>query len=261
MIGAGVPHRLLLGASWLAFPVVAWQGWGVIRRVPRLPAAPSPARGHRTGTGSSLGLLVLGESTAVSVGTGCHDTGLAGQTADRLAVHTGRAVDWFALGRNGLTAARVREELLPCLPPDRFQLVVLALGVNDVLAFRSERRWRRDLIALLRELVSRIGSATVLVSGVPPLGGFPAFPQPLAGVLGLRANVLDAATRTLLADDPAVAYVPFPNRLAPDVFCHDGVHPSGVGYGLWADALAESALVRLARTSHQADSNVRDLGE
>ena len=72
-------------------------------------------------------------------------------------------------------------------------MIVLALGVNDVLRFNAPGRWTRDLTQLIADLRERVGTAPVVLASVPPMGRFPAFPQPLRAVFGWRATALDRA--------------------------------------------------------------------
>ena len=83
-------------ATWLALPVYAWQGLGVRRRTSRLLPAVGPASGAIEGDEPALSLLVLGDSSAASVGIAHSGNGLAAQLATLIAASTERAVRWRA---------------------------------------------------------------------------------------------------------------------------------------------------------------------
>jgi lysophospholipase L1-like esterase len=67
---------------------------------------------------------------------------------------------------------------------------------------------------------------------------FPALPQPLRAVFGLRSAALDAAAASLAAL-PGVGHVPMPAALLdPDIFAADRFHPGPAGYHIWGEQLA-----------------------
>lgn len=242
-----MPDLLLRAASTatlLLAPVLALQGRRVRRTTPRLPEAPGARQGIVPGAGDPLHLLTIGESTAAGVGASSHDDALGGQVARALAARTGRAVAWRVLGRNGATAFATRTDLLDPAEDLRAEAAVVALGVNDTLRLRSPARWTRDLEALVARIRARCGDVPVVLSGVPPVGRFPAIPQPLAGVLALRAELLDRAAARLAGRLASVRHVPMPLLDAGEVeayFCEDRFHPCAAGYAVWGAALGEAA--------------------
>lgn len=241
---------LLRAASVLTLalaPVVLLQGRRMRRRIPRLPEAPEPHEGVVAGTGTPLHLVVLGESTAAGVGARSHARGLAGWTAAALRAETGREVRWRAVGRSGASARTTAAELVPRLAGGRADMVVVALGVNDVLQLRRSAAWAADVAALTDAVRAAVGPVPVLLSGVPPVGRFPALPNPLRGVLGLRARLLDAALRRVGDSAEGVSYVPLPVLAGGHLFCEDGFHPSEEGYAVWGRALGRAAAPLLPR--------------
>jgi lysophospholipase L1-like esterase len=235
----------MLHALWiqiitiLCFPWLWLQGRSVRARTPRLPEATGPTMGIVLAAGSSLALLVVGESTVAGVGAPEHNQALTGQTAHALTERLRRTICWRAVGRSGATARSARQQLVPTIPPTSVDAIVLAFGVNDVLQFHSPRRWTRDLAGLIADLRARVGPAPVVLAAVPDMGQFPALPQPLRGLLGRRAMMLDRAARQLAPRLERVVYAPMPLPLTPAMFCADGFHPSPAGYQLWGSGLAE----------------------
>jgi lysophospholipase L1-like esterase len=231
---------LATAATVLLAPALAIQGKRVRRTTPRLPDASGPADGT-VGQGEPLDLLVLGESTVAGVGAGDHEEALAGQVAAALAVRSGRSVRWRAVGLSGADARAVYTHLLDTACARPADLVVLALGVNDTIGLHGATRYRKDLLRLVGALRARLGAPTVLLAGVPPMGGFPNLPQPLRAVLGLRSRVLDAAAAELAAV-PGVVHAPMPSALmAADSFAADGFHPGPAAYRIWGEQLAALA--------------------
>ncbi|HEX6911468.1 MAG TPA: SGNH/GDSL hydrolase family protein, partial [Longimicrobium sp.] len=192
-------------------------------------------------------LLVLGESTAAGVGAADHGQGLAGQAAAALAAGTGRPVHWRVIGRNGATARFARRELLAPAADVAADVAIIALGVNDTLRLHAPARWTADLRALVHLLRERCGALPVVLAGVPPMHRFPALPQPLRGVMGMRAAVLDRAAERLAGQLNAVrhVHVPLPPAEVDGFFCPDRFHPSPRGYAAWGAALGSAAAAML----------------
>jgi lysophospholipase L1-like esterase len=236
--------RAAAGMSMLLMPVVALQGRSLQRRIPRLPEAKGATEGLVPGAEPEIGLLVIGESTAAGVGAENHDEALVGQTARALAAETGRAVRWRVLGKNGATAESALVKLFQPAANVRADVAVIALGVNDSLAFRKRLRWARALDVLIGKIRERCGPIPVVLAAVPPMGSFPALPHPTRMVLGLRAAVLDRTAARLAASIPNAVHVPTPLRGGEDAapyFASDGFHPSPRGYTVWGRALAAAA--------------------
>lgn len=232
-------------ASLLATPLlpILWlQGRHVRRHTPRLPEAAGPTRGTVRAAGVPLRLLVVGESTVAGVGAPDHAHALTGQIAAALATGTGRTVHWHAVGKIGATAGVARTRLVPEIPSAPVDIIVLALGVNDVLRFHAPGRWTRDLTQLIADLRGRVGAAPVVLASVPPMGHCPAFPQPLRGVLGLRATALDRAAQRCVTTLVRVAHSPARLDAAGGMFGRDRFHPSIQGYRRWGSQIAESVL-------------------
>jgi lysophospholipase L1-like esterase len=229
-------HRLATVSTFALAPVLLAQGLHVRRATPRLPGASGPVMGSIPGVFPALRLLVLGESTVDGVGAVSQEEALTGQLAHALARRTGREVAWQAVGRTGANARVVYDELLTLARPA--DLVVIALGVNDTIELHSAARFRRDLLRLTVALRRRLGRVPVLLAGVPPMDRFPALPQPLRAVFGLRSAALDAAAASLAAL-PGVGHVPMPAALLdPGIFAADRFHPGPAGYHIWGEQLA-----------------------
>jgi lysophospholipase L1-like esterase len=245
-------NAIVSAASLVASPLwpILWlQGRHVRKHTPRLPAATGPIAGTISAVGVPLRLLVVGESTVAGVGAPDHAHALTGQIAAALAARTGRTVHWHAMGRIGATAHVARTRLVPEVPRLPVDIIVIALGVNDVLRFYGPGRWIRDLTQLITDLRERVGAAPIVLASVPPMGRFPAFPQPLRGVLGWRAAALDRAARRCAPTLVRVAHCPAHLDPAGGMFCIDRFHPSVRGYCRWGSQIAESVISLLTGSS------------
>ncbi len=223
-------------------PVLAAQGLLVRRKAQLLPE-PTGARRGQSGSGPELRLLIAGDSSAAGVGAQTQDTALSGQLVTHLAPHF--SVDWRLEATTGHitpdTIARLQD-----LPPQRFDVVVFALGVNDVTrATTSGQFYQRqaDLMTLLRD---RFTPNLILTSGVPRMELFPALPQPLAWVLGQQAARLDRAQARLADTVPEFQRLPLDVPVDPRFAATDGYHPSPAFYRLWARSLGDQILAHHA---------------
>lgn len=230
-------------------PLLIAQGRRARRITPRLPEAGGATEGWagRNLSGSPLRLLCFGESPVAGVGVQSHEEAITGCLGAALSQHLQRPVAWAAVGRNGATVEEAMQHLLPLVPAQPVDLALVAFGVNDTTAFRRVDRWRRDVVALLDALHTRCSPRLILLSGVPPVGRFPALPQPLRAVMGMKAAALDRALAALAQSRTATVYVPLQlNTRDPALMAHDGYHPSAAGCSAWAGLLAAACADRLS---------------
>lgn len=226
-------------------PFLIAQGSRARRLTPRLPEATGPCMGLAGNAEGSppISLLTVGESPVAGVGVTTHEEGITGQLARALSAHFKRPVSWRACGKNGVTAYEALEQILPSIPAKPVDIALIAFGVNDTTAFRSVSRWRADLRNVVEALEQRCAPRLILLSGVPPLANFPALPQPLRWVLGLKAQALDVAARELATNLPRTRYVALAlDASDPALMASDGYHPSAKGCTAWAQLLTQGCL-------------------
>ena len=149
-------------ATWLALPVYAWQGLGVRRRTSRLLPATGPTSGVIAGAEPAVALLVLGDSSAASVGIVQAENGLAAQLAQLIANDSGRAVHWRAAGFNSATSGQLRDYVVPNLAADPWTHIVLAIGTNDIKNFHSLPRFKKEFGGLLYALHAKWPEARIV---------------------------------------------------------------------------------------------------
>lgn len=219
-------------------PILIPQAISVIRSALHLPEAAGPRAG-KLGTGAPLNLLIVGDSSAAGVGVGTQDQALAGQLTQALAGHF--AVNWYLHARTG---ARTKSALASLQEPLPFEadVIVIALGVNDVthgVPYPLWRRAQRDLLAHLRQ---RHAPRHIYVTGLPPLGSFPLLPNPLRWVLGRQARRFDRAQAQALAQPPDASHVALDLPLDPALMAKDGFHPGAEIYALWGKEMASRIL-------------------
>lgn len=211
--------------------------------------------GADRGTAEPLELRVLGDSTAAGVGAATADGALPVLIAERVARRLGRPVHVVGLGVSGARTADVRERQLPRIG-DGADAIVIVVGSNDVIHATPPRRLREQTRALVAD--ARATGVPVVFGGVPRFAGVTAFAQPLRALADGYAAVQRDVQQAVVAQEPGVTFVDIAALASPrfagrpEAFSRDAFHPSAVGYGFWADALAPAVVA--AVTSGSAGS-------
>ena len=231
-------RRRTHGLDALLLAQAVYLRWTVLR----LPE-PRGSRNGVAGHGPLLRVLILGDSSAAGVGVDHQDEALLGQLTDRLSSYA--TVDYKLLA---VTGARTGDVLgwVDQLPSVPFDVVVVALGVNDVTKGVSLRKWLRQTASLLDRLVTDFDARYVFVSGLPPMRDFPLLPQPLRWVLGRQADRFDRALHAMVETRDDATRITIDMRLNEGNMSADGFHPGADVYAAWADEVAAGILERPA---------------
>lgn len=201
--------------------------------------------------GPVLELRVLGDSTAAGVGTTSESDSVPVLLARRVAEALDRPVHVVGLGVSGARTDDVRREQLPALADGDADVVVILVGSNDVIHATSPGQMRERTSAMLTE--ARALGAPIVVGGIPRFNGVRAFARPLRDIVDGYARVLRDEQRAVveqvagadfvdIAADASPRFVGRPESMSSDLF-----HPSTVGYGFWADALAPAVIAAAER--------------
>ncbi len=174
---------------WMLFPLVIPQTLRVRRTAPRFAGASGANAGVCGTDAPQLRILAIGDSIVAGVGAGTMDGALAGATAAALSHRLARTVAWRANGKIGAGVDKVRLQLLPAVPVESYDAVVVSVGVNDITGLYRSGRWADALGGFLDALRQRFPQATILLAGIPPLEGFPLLPFPLRWLFGLRGKL------------------------------------------------------------------------
>jgi lysophospholipase L1-like esterase len=225
--------------TMLLLPVLIVQGIMVKLKTPLLPEASGAPFGLVEGPGDPFHLIVMGESTVAGIGVDTYDQAIAAQTASALGRKIARPVSWRSFGRNGMMVYDLRKKHLDKVASFKADSILISVGVNDVLHMHGPKRYARDLHDLITELRRLFGDIPIVLNGIAPMGYFPAIPQPLRYVLGLRARVLDHAAAQLCRSLRNVRHCSTPHAadLIRISFASDGFHPNATGYSLLGNHL------------------------
>ena len=218
-------------------PLLFAQGQITRWKVGLLPNAAGKRSGRAGGEGDAAKLFVIGESTVAGLGAREHKHALAGQFAHFLSEHLKRPVEWKVVGKNGVTARRTIDELVPRMPKEEFDYILLGIGGNDVMKLSSPTKWRSDMLELLGILRKHSPKAVIFITNCPMIIASPVIPQPIKGLLWQLSKMHDANIREFTADLDRVFYFPQPSGLKYEGFFADGIHPSEQGYRDWSEAM------------------------
>lgn len=230
----------LVAAKLLLGPILLPQARWVRRVALRLPE-PVGAREGVVGEGAAaLRLLVVGDSSAAGVGVADQAQALALPIAHRLQEALGAPVAWQLVAKSGINSAEARE-LVAGAALNPADVLVVALGVNDVSSQTSPRRFAAQLAALWDDLRARTGARWAVFNGLPPMQILPVVPHPLRWYLGRCAQALDDAVCTW-AQAQGLGYCALRWADDPRALAEDGFHPGPTLYPQWAQRLAQSIM-------------------
>ncbi|MDQ2798130.1 MAG: SGNH/GDSL hydrolase family protein [Armatimonadota bacterium] len=211
--------------------------------------------------GKAWTYVVLGDSTGAGRG-GHYETGIAMQTARHLA--RVRPIVLVNLAVSGAKVRDVERDQLPAalrLNPD---VVLLAIGANDVTHFTSSGRIQAGLSTILTALAQARPGVRVVLTGSPDVGSVRRFAQPLRWVAGLETrrvnHVVDAVIAAAQSRRESVVLAPIAEDIGPQfrkdagLLAPDRFHPNDRGYALWVPVL-NAALDKLLPASDDKPQN------
>lgn len=231
-----VVNLLYTSLKGLLAPVLLFQGKHVRRHTQRLPEA-AGARTGEAGQGPLLRLWLLGDSAVAGVGVQSQYQALSGQLVQALSTHY--RLRWQVHAHTGDTLADLTQ-VAAGLPNESLDVIILAIGVNDVTSQTAPQAWRKNYQDLLNRLQVKHKPALLLLTEVPPLNYFPALPLPLNYWLGLGAQRLNHQLSTLTSPPHTqLVKLSLATQFSAANMASDGFHPSTLGYHAWAQALAQ----------------------
>ena len=254
---------LLWGFALILMPALLIQGWWVRKRAIRMGPAEGPSQGflpeedhqNRTRDGvvvsnerinPPLKLLGLGDSVIAGVGLASTESTITARLADRLNQHLGRAIDWRIIGKDGAKMIDT-QRMLAATESEAFDWIVVSVGVNDVTGLTSLVKWQQGLLGLISDIRVRRSNANVVFLQLPPMGRFEMIPQPLRGVLGIRAAMLRKVLIWIVEAHRGVWMID-PSRLFdPAYMAEDGYHPNELAVDGMASEIC--ATVKVAESS------------
>ncbi len=243
---AGVPR-------WVAAPVM--RAWVASKsgEFDRLPRPRDAAESHSMGVDSDRALIVGGDP-AVGWGVLSHELALPGALSRALTRRTGRGTDVYVVAFPRLTIGAALVELTR-MKWDRYDAVLVTIGVKDAGILTPLASWRRDLIRGMG-IISRSCSprALVFVAGVHPLSSIPVYDGPLSSVAEAHARKMNSISSLACDQLPRTTFVPLS---APEP-CSPFRFRDARSYNHWAEELAGSMAPQLD-AERLADGDSREL--
>ncbi len=190
----------------------------------------------------------LGDSLAAGLGAIAPDV-----TLPRLvASHSDRRTRLHVFATPGATSVDVVDRQLPALLQlrhglgqigQRIDAVGVTVGANDIAAFTSRRRFRRNI----DEIARSIDGAPLILVSIPGLADAIRLPHPLRALASVRGRWLDKVLQDAARSSDRIHYAnvwqrpPWIERRHRAHFLSgDRYHPSGAGYAVWADRVAHA---------------------
>ncbi len=182
-------------------------------------------------------VAVLGDSSCTGPGLADPDDIWVRRIAKRLADRYRITIDSLAIG--GAKAADVLRDQVPAVLATDPDLIVVAVGSNDMLYGVPLRVFARNMETIVTDLLTT--RATVILSGVGDLGTIPRLPFMLSHLMRYRGLRADRIHTRIAGLSGRVVKVPI-RELTSDafrdrnVFASDLLHANGRGHALWAEA-------------------------
>ncbi len=251
---------MTLGPRIVLAPLLLAQALYARARMPRLPEAEGPREGV-AGTGRTLALWIIGDSSAAGVGVRTQDEALAGQLVAALAAQAAVRVRWRLFARSGVTTSQAIELVDAAAAGAVADIALVATGVNDVVdrvppacAIAARER-------LVELLADRHAVRHVIFTPVPPMSRFTGLPQPLRWAAGRDAAAHERALAAWAAGRRGVSHLDLELPVyGPGLLARDGFHPAAPLCRRWGERLAAhiagEILPRLSASSAERDQSV-----
>lgn len=218
----GAAATLLVGALFLTDGLQFAKTAYLIARV-------SPYEQPGTGRGS---IHIIGDSTGYGTGARHASASVAGRLGGE---YPGYAVSNDSVNGRMIKGAQAAVSSLQT----HYSVMVLQIGANDLLAKRPVDLVVADMERLIAAAQLHADSVVVLTAG--NIGAAPRFTGAEADYFQQVSREYTHAMETMVAADPAVAFVPLFDEPENDPFvaepekymAFDGLHPTGEGYGVW----------------------------
>jgi lysophospholipase L1-like esterase len=207
-----------------------------------VPIPETPRNVQTIGSGQPLTYAILGDSTAVGQG-GNYNTGIAQSTALFIAQEYKVSFHNFAVsGARASDVLRYQVKQAAARQPD---VVLLAVGANDVTHLTSLKAIQRSMVDITRQLRNAKPSVKIVLTGAPAMGSVPRFPWPTRYFAGVRTGQVNEIISSL-ANGNDIVFAPIAAETGPlfarhpELFAEDKFHPNTKGYNVWVPVLTKA---------------------
>ncbi len=187
----------------------------------------------------SLTCVVLGDSSSAGQGADSQTESYAYQFAERALLPHYDPIHLHFLAQSGATTGDVLAKQLEPAIALQPQLVMLAVGSNDLIQLKD----RRSFLANYHSILEKLAPIPVIVLNIPAFNCTPLLWEPFRSFLHWRAHYFNQGLAQVCQRFPHVQLVDIyaiQDDGRPDkdrFFAVDKFHLSGLGYGLWAEKM------------------------
>lgn len=186
-----------------------------------------------TQEGPGIRILVAGDSTGYGTGADIPDDSVAGRLGQKYP-----DAQIANVSKNGYTLREVAE----ALPKVKYDLLILQVGGNDILGFRSATQMREDTEYLLER--AQAVSDNVYFMSTGDVGAAPGLGPVVSSIMSSRTQVARTIFKEV-SEAKGVAFVDLYEDPKDSVFAQepgvyhsdDKLHPSSEGYRVWFEKL------------------------
>jgi acyl-CoA thioesterase-1 len=207
-----------------------------------LPATTISREPRVIGAGAPLSYVVMGDSTAVGVG-GTYEKGIAMSTTRHLAKD--HQVTMTNLAISGARVADIEYGQLERAISLRPDIVLLAIGANDVVHLTPPDSVERGMNTIIDKIRDAHPSVKIVITGAPQMGSIPRFPLAMRFFAEYRTAQINTVMARV-AQDKNVVFARIADRTGdifkahPEFFAIDKFHPTTEGYDTWLPVLYEA---------------------
>lgn len=235
---------------WVLGPIAGAWLLSRIRHDSELTFPSDPPLSHGSGPDPDR-VLLIGGMVVGGAGVASYDLALGGRLARRLAARTGRGADVetrsTARYDTAAAAAMLRAENL-----ERYDVVLIVLGVRELIQLRPLWLWRRDVRALLGAIAESVpATLPVLLVGVAPFARDVDVPRFVVDWLDCTVDAFNAEATRLCETTGVAQFVPF----APERIGIRSGRDASLVYESWAVTLAPALdrVLALAQPAHRVE--------
>ena len=219
------------------FPLLKWQGKRVRQKTLKLPEAIGKRSGI-TGIGTTIKILLVGDSSACGVGVKNIEQSLSGHLIQNLKKKY--KCHWKIVAKSGLTTVNLTDLLL--LEKDqKFSIAIISVGMNDITSRSSLNKWHENLQKLENALYKKFLIDYYIYSGMPPIHKLNIVPNPLKTIFTVKGLLFDKSIKTKCSKFRQYKYINI-NKLSSkeNMTAVDEFHPNESFYKIWSVEIAKN---------------------
>jgi acyl-CoA thioesterase-1 len=233
-------HKWLSAVLIVVLLLVALVSWQILYITHHYTASvppPNIPRGTQTlgSSGTKLRFVVMGDSTSIGQGAN-YEQGIAWGSAEYLAKN--HIVELTNAGVSGARVADVQAKQLAQAVSVKPDVVLLAIGANDVTHLTALSTVRTSIVAIITQLQAANPNVRIILTGSPAMGSVARFAPPTQWLAAARVRQVNAVFADVAQQKHAVL-LPLAQKTAhafkhdPSLYAADNFHPNARGYALW----------------------------